>query len=393
MIEATEKKGSVGTFYIANALRIKGHSVDFVSVPQSGYDYELFSVHHVTEYKKIVQMPQKSKIRIIGGHALYSNPRPLVPFADLLCLGEWDTGLNDLEALTVHENVIKRIGWQNGQALPCARIESPLPKLIPYLNHENTGSVAWYIELARGCPFSCTYCELGNSVKFRPYSKEQILEAIQQCDLSKTRKINLFAPDEASCTFYDELEDFIKVFGGYTSTFRSMRVDTFNKNIHRIKNNVLVRLGIDGLTEETRFRVGKKIKDFDLVNFFESMTEKGHVNFKIFMIFGYPWEQIEDFKRFERVMERILRIELKKNSFIRIKWTPFIPQPSTPLAGEKPIYSQEMVEKINNWHTKKAKPKQTPGFFVSCDGIMSSRSHRDQVDLMTATENYFLTGI
>lgn len=201
---------SIGAFYVKCGLERAGHQVDIHSAPQQGYDCECISVHHVTDFERVVNMPKHSPIRVLGGHAFYSNPRPLIPFADYICLGEWDSGLENFEGLPRMESVITCSTWRIGQSLPTYRIETQLPPLRPYLNHDDTKSAAYYIEIARGCPFACHYCELGHSIPYRRRSLQEITQAIDMCDLTVTRKINLFAPDESSHPDYDAILDYMQ---------------------------------------------------------------------------------------------------------------------------------------------------------------------------------------
>lgn len=375
MIETALTAGkvlSIGAWYVKRGLERQGHYVDVNDSPRDGYDAELISAHHVTDYKHIVKMPKVSPVRIIGGHALYSNHKPLIPFTDYLCFGEWDLGFKDFSELTNE-----------------TRVENPLPSLEPYLNHDGTNSKAWYLEIARGCPSKCAYCELGNSTSYRVRSFEDIKQAIDHCDFSKTRKVNLFAPDEASHPNYDEVLEYIVERGGFPSGFGSMRIQKAQK-LGGLRPNTLIRVGVDGLTEERRFSVGKRISDKKIIEYFRAMVEHGHVNFKMFMIFGYEGETLSDFDKFARIMNHVLSLPVKKNISLRIKWTPFIPQPGTPLARMIPQYDMNMVSRIKKWHQIYRQPKRTPGFHVENDGIMSKQSHKYQCELMTAGEDYFL---
>jgi len=367
-----EKVLSIGAWYVKQGLERQGHVVDVQEYPIPGYDGELFSVHHVTSFKQVVNTPKVSPVRVIGGHALYSNHKPLIPFADYFCFGEWDNGFEKFSDITNESRTLET-----------------LPLLRPYLNHEGTNSKAWYIEIARGCPYKCAYCELGNSVPYRYRTLSEVQQAIDACDGKQSRKVNLFAPDEASHPYYDEILQYIMEKGFYPSGFGSMRVEKAQR-VRGLRANMLIRCGVDGLTEARRFAVGKRITDKDILNYFRIMMEAGHTNFKMFMIFGYEGESLQDFDQFARIMNHIRNIPVKKNTSLRIKWTPFIPQPGTPLAGMTPHYDRNMVKKILSWHKIHRAPKRAPGLHIENDGLMSERNHAEQVRLMTATEEYFL---
>jgi len=165
----------------------------------------------------------------------------------------------------------------------------------------------------------------------------------------------------------------------------------------RMKKNHLIRVGIDGLSEATRRRVGKPITNDMIVEYFKMLIARGNVRYKMFFMFGYPWEQLSDFDDFATLMERLRRIELKKSISVRIKWTPFIPQPCTPLGNCEPIYDFKMIDQIMVWHALHDKPRlrNRANMFFEADagGPMGFRSHRRQVDLTRGDEDILFKGI
>lgn len=402
MIEACKEEdaGSIGAWYIAEHARRQGYEVDFLRRTSKKYDVELISVHHCGDFERVAAMPKRAKYRIIGGHPMQNNPRPIIPFADAVCVGEGESWIksalpllekrDDIEALTDLPGTIISKRWKAGDLIPRANVETPLPDNPPYLNRPGTRSAAWYVEIARGCPFSCAYCELGNSMPYRYYPADKIKKTLDMADTKITRKINFYAPDEAAHPCYHEMFDYLEE-RGYMASFSSMRVDSILKRgLPALKKNVLIRVGIDGLTEETRKRVNKHISDDMIVEYFTKFIQRGHIQFKAFFIIGYPWERLSDFERFENLMKRIFTIPLKKNVSLRIKWTPFIPQPCTPLASAEAQYDFDLVEKINVWHAIHARPKREPGWYVENDGLMSARSHRNQCKLTKGDEYVLL---
>lgn len=262
----------------------------------------------------------------------------------------------------------------------------PLPDNAPYLNRTGTLRARWYIEIARGCPFKCTYCEMGWSMPYRVYSLSQIMERIAMID-GNTTKINFFAPDEASHPDYPQLMEGIRA-RGYRQSYGSYRVDRVLKRDLQIDigRNQLIRIGVDGLTEDTRKKVGKPITNEMLLEFFRRFSRIGHVQFKMFMMFGYPWEKLSDFDEWEDLMARILAIP-GGYRWLRIKWTPLIPQPPTPLGKEKAPYRTDIAERIRYWHkTKAAVVSKLRHWRIDNDGLMSAHTHAEQVRLTQGDE-------
>ena len=411
MIEACENQdaGSIGAFYIAEHARRVGYHVDFLRRPAPGYDIELISVHHCTDFPRLAMMRKQARLRVVGGHPMQNNPRPVIPFADVVCIGEGESWIKqalplleqrcEADVLSDLPGTIISANWKRGDVVPEANYERPLPDNPPYLNRPGTRSAAWYIEIARGCPYRCKFCELGNSSPFRLYPEEHLHNVLEQADVHITRKINFYAPDEVSHPKYHELFAHL-MKTGYSASFSSMRIDSILRRgiPPEMKTNHLIRVGIDGLTEETRFRVGKDITDDMIVEYFKLLTARGHVRFKMFYIFGYPWEKPGDFDGFSNLMDRLRReVTLKKNISVRIKWTPFIPQPCTPLGNTEPIYDFKMVDQIMVWHALNDKPRyrNKPNWFFEADakGPMSFRSHRRQVELTRGDETVLFSKI
>lgn len=394
-----DQRGSMGAHYVLQAARAAGLQVDLVTPEDDvgGYDLELVSVHHCSDMPIVRDVPRRGRIRIAGGHVMANNPRPIIPFADVVCIGEGETWITQAvarlredfrpAALSELPGAVVTESWVKGSQLPPPAVEPSCPKNPPYLNRSGEGhSATWYLELARGCPFSCHYCELGWSVpKYRPQDTEWILEQIDSIDTSQSNRISLYAPDEASHKGYGRILQRIHDRGMVTA-FGSMRLDRIVKLDLPLKANMLIRVGLDGLSEETRFKVNKPIKDADVVNYFRFMVERGHRNFKMFMVFAYPWERPSDFDCWARMMGHVLSLPTDANCHLRVKFTPFIPQPSTPLKDAEPNYSEAMVQRINDWFANHAKPYKNPGWYVKSDGILSRRSHARQVELTRGDE-------
>jgi radical SAM superfamily enzyme YgiQ (UPF0313 family) len=401
MVEPTtpENFGSMGCRYVMNAAESAGFHVDYLrpgGAATSDYDVELVSVHHCTDFPRLKALPRRAAMRLVGGHPSVNNIRPAIPFGDAFCVGEGETwivdALNRVAAgakaadLADLPGTVVRELHELGGPIPPGNTVRPLPKHPPYLNRAGKGhSQTWYIEMARGCPFDCHYCELGWAWKYRPQKTEWLLHCIDSVDPKLSKKISLFAPDEASHPGYGDALRRIHE-RGLTTSFGSMRLDQLVKRPLPLKPNMLVRVGLDGLTEQTRFRVGKPLTDDAVWDYFRFMSDRGHASYKIFMIFGYPWEATDEIGAWASLWDRIARIPRRVNAHVRVKFTPFIPQPSTPLGRSEPNYNPETVGRILDWFERVGRPWSRPGWFVANDGIMSMRSHALQCRLTQGDE-------
>lgn len=394
----TDDTGSIGAHYVAEHARRAGYGVDAIP-PNSrsgGFDVELVSVHHCTDWPRLAALPRRARLRIVGGHVMANNPRPGIPLADAVCIGEGESwivqALNRLEvdcraeALRGLPGTIISADHELGAPIPAANVEDPLPDNDPYLNRPGTLSARWYVEIARGCPWSCAYCELGHSMPYRPYSLDHLNRKLALIEPRWSKKVNWFAPDEASHPHYNELMNELKRLH-YQQAFGSYRVDQIlRRDVAVYSGSQLIRVGVDGLTEATRMRVNKRITDDMLVEFFTRLSAAGHVQFKMFMMIGYPWERAGDFDQWAGLMRRIAAIKVRTNCYVRIKWTPLIPQPCTPLADAEARYDLSLVGKIHRWHELHRVIAKRPGWHFECDGLMSMQSHARQIALTRGDE-------
>jgi len=389
MVEACADRdaGSMGAHYVAESARRAGYTVEAGPGP---CDVELVSVHHCEDFIRLAAMPRVDRIRIAGGHAMANNCRPAIPYADVICLGEGETWI--VEALgrlarECHPDVLRGMpGTVVCSDWPCD-IPTPVwepgvPRNPPYLNRAAAGHAAtWYLEMARGCPFACHYCELGNTVPYRIQNTAWLCEQLRA--IPRGDRVSLFAPDEASHPGYGDCLRTIADCGLITM-FGSVRADQVTRHDLPFPRNMLLRVGLDGLTEQTRVRVGKPIMDSDIVDYFSIMSDRGHANFKVFLVVGYPWERADDVDQWAALWERVRRIPRAANAHVRIKVTPLIPQPSTPLAGCVGRYDLLMHNRISQWFRRVAKPFRAdrPGWFFDQDGqIMSRRRWKLQCEL------------
>lgn len=408
MIEACEPEsnGSMGCQYIMNSIRESGFNVVYIDDDKNDngeYDLELISVHHCSDFPRVLGIKKRAPIRIIGGHPMQNNPRPIISHADVVCIGEGESWIKEvLAALDAEFSVDALVNipgtiiskyWTIGAKIPATRMEKTVPNHPAYLNIASKGHAKnWYLEIGRGCPFSCNYCELGHSVKARMRNFDDIIAAVDAIDMSLSKKITFFAPDEASHKHYGEILEYIHQ-KGFITQFGSMRLDQIlrKKNIP-FKSNMLIRVGIDGLSESIRFKVNKNLSNKTIVDYFHYMFENGHVNFKVFQVFSYPFETMQDWEEWENLYQEISSFDFKKHVMLRIKFTPFIPQPITPLGNETPQYNFKIAHRIKEWAKLNKKPRYGEyGINLTLDGVMNFKSHSEQCLLTNGNETIDLS--
>jgi radical SAM superfamily enzyme YgiQ (UPF0313 family) len=389
---------SVGCYYIENAVRRAGYDilyVPFLELKNTNADIYLFSVHHVRDmfYFKYIPSFIKNKITIAGGHCM-NNPFPFLHYFDLVCVGEGESWIIDVlniaEKTNGKKEFLSEAALLEG-SLTTDNMHCPVKKIYEksiddapcYLNcsNEDGHKDTWYIEIGRGCKSKCNYCELGWTSKYREKSKDVIISQIDNIERKKSNRVNIFAPDDFSHTNYDDTLKHI-IDNGLITNFGSMRYDNFEKIEKQHKKNFLFRIGLDGFSERVRDVINKKITNDEILNVICEMANRGFVMFKLFMIFSYEFETDSDFHQWLNFSKELnYRLSnLKRPIFLRVKFTPLIPNPLTPVEYFTPNYDIDRKKDIDKFFLEQKYAKKTNIVYIN-DGILEPFSYYSQAFL------------
>lgn len=406
MIESVhdEDTGSIGPYFVAEAVRSLGHTVDVIPFdsPRRHYDVELISVHHPASYPVFQQTPKHGKIRIVGGHVTYTDPRPLIPLSDVVCVGDGEVWIKDIiQKIDADRDYLKKVEhiegailpefWSVGDILPHPNFIRPLLNNPPYLSKPGTYKAAWYVEIARGCPFSCSYCEVGNSMPYRLHKLDEIIETIKTLDTNQANKIVFFAPDEASYPKYGELVKVAKAHG-MRQVVGLYRLDQIMRHDLQFEPNQLIKVGIDGLSERMRYQNKRRISNENIYDYFKLLTSRGHKFFKAYQLFSLPNETEDDFYEWEALMERVRAIPVRETVKFMIAWSPLIPRPKTPFANETPHYDTKVAKLIKNWHKRVAVPDSDPGWQIDFERMQGTKTYQKNVEMYSGNELSLIEG-
>lgn len=393
--EPTKKENtkSVGCFFIEDSVRKAGYKIEYIFVEnlrKTKADIFLFSVHHVKDIFMLERISNQKKNNVwIGGGHVMNNPYPFLNYFDIICIGEGEEWIvNVLDQYTDEkETFIRRCEQMPGTLTKNNQNEiieklyiSDISQNNKYLNksHSLGHKDTWYLEIARGCKSKCNYCELGWAGYYRENKKETVLSHINEIQNSPVKRINIFAPDDFSCGFYNEcLEAILRK--GLITNFGSMRLDNVKDIEIKHKKNFLFRFGVDGLSERLRTLVNKKTENKAIINTISQMAHKGFVMFKFFFIFSYPFEIEDDYQEFLMLMNEIKKemADLERPIFLRLKFTPFIPNPLTPMQYFKPFYNVETKQKIDLFFNREKYSSRSNIVFIN-DGILEPFSYYTQ---------------
>ncbi len=220
------------------------------------------------------------------------------------------------------------------------------------------------IEITRGCPFGCYYCQtpriFGKKVRHR--SIEVVLRYVELLLKRGIRDFRFITPNAFSYGSFDgktlnfsELEDFLKTlhklvkprggrifFGSFPSEVRPEHVtEETIALVKKYADNDNLVIGAQSGSEKI-LKLCKRGHTVEDVYRAVKLTLKAGLKAKVDFIFGLPGEEKEDIKATIKVME-----DLAKMGAIIHAHT-FMPLPQTPFAYKKPgKIDPELLKTIN----------------------------------------------
>jgi radical SAM superfamily enzyme YgiQ (UPF0313 family) len=328
---------------------------------------------HVLRMLKLAGIPLRAADRgpgdpivVLGGAAVFLNPEPLAPFADLIAVGEGEAlvpkmmaaivtddprrGLDSLlskdgfyvpSRYTVRYNddgtvagydgpgpVIRQRGWPGKMPMPQSVILTP--------NTEMAGK--YLVEISRGCPCMCRFCWAGyNYLPVRGFSRKEIVDRAREVR-AHTDKIGLVST--AVCD-HPEIEGIVDDLAGlgFQVSVASLRLDDLTPEFV-LK---LVDTGVQGLTlapecgsDRMRRVLNKQFTNADILDRARWIFENGVQNLKLYYMVGLPWERHEDVEAIvtltEQIRDVMIEVGRKRGRVGRIhpSVNPFVPKPGTP---------------------------------------------------------------
>lgn len=329
---------------------------------------------HVLQVLRLAGIPLRAKDRgprdplvVLGGAALFLNPEPLAPFADLIAVGEGEalvTPMMDALAGAPHPRagldrlqpqagfyvpsryepryhpdgtvaaydgpgtVVRQRGWPGKSTLPQSLILTPHTEM----------SMKFLVEISRGCPCMCRFCWAGyNYLPVRGFTRAQIVERARTVR-PHTNKIGLVST--AVCD-HPEIEGIVEDLSGmgYEVSVASLRLDDLTPEfVFKLADT-----GVQGLTlapecgsDRMRRILNKQFTNQEILDRADWIFENGIQNLKLYYMVGLPWETHADVEAIvtltAEIRESMLKVARGRGRIGRLhpSVNPFVPKPGTP---------------------------------------------------------------
>jgi radical SAM superfamily enzyme YgiQ (UPF0313 family) len=348
--------------------------------PLGDFDAIAFSVSFENDYLHVLQVlrlagiPLRAKDRsprdplvILGGAAMFLNPEPLAPFADLIAVGEGEPmvprmmeallgaseprrgieGLREKDGFYVpsryevryHSDgtvasyegpgrIVRQRGWPGAMGFPQSVVLTPHTEM----------SMKYMVEISRGCPCMCRFCWAGyNYLPVRGFTRADLVARAREVR-SVTDKIGLVST--AVCD-HPEIEGIVDDLAGmaYEVSVASLRLDDLTPSfVFKLADT-----GVQGLTlapecgsDRMRRILNKQFTNAEILEKATWIFENGIVNLKLYYMVGLPFERHEDVEAIvtltDGIRERMLEVARGRGRIGRLhpSVNPFVPKPGTP---------------------------------------------------------------
>jgi radical SAM superfamily enzyme YgiQ (UPF0313 family) len=348
--------------------------------PLRDFDAIAFSISFENDYLHVLQVlrlagiPLRARDRgprdplvILGGAAMFLNPEPLAPFADLIAVGEGESMVprmmeallgdadprKGLEALQprdgfyvpvrheVHYHadgtvagydgpgrIVRQRGWPGSMGFPESVILTPHTEM----------SMKYMVEISRGCPCMCRFCWAGyNYLPVRGFTRAELTARAREVR-GATNKIGLVST--AVCD-HPEIDGIVDDLAGmdYEVSVASLRLDDLTPQFV-LK---LADTGVQGLTlapecgsDRMRKILNKQFTNAEILDKATWIFENGIQNLKLYYMVGLPFETHADVEAIvtltDQIRERMLQVARGRGRIGRIhpSVNPFVPKPGTP---------------------------------------------------------------
>ena len=335
---------------------------------------------------------------IIAGGSMANCCEPMAEFIDLFLLGEGEEAVVELAGL-VREK--KKAGARKEEILLCAakkfewvyvpslyefeyegaKIKSfqpvlpglpgefknavvedfenasvPLEPIVPFVQavHERVS-----VEIMRGCPGRCRFCQASfcrRPVRYR--SVQRIVDIAKACYHSTGYDtVSLLSLSSAD---YPELEELVAGLRAYFQdkhvglSLPSLRVDGQLKLLPKLLTSVRkggLTIAVEAASEKLRQVINKPLKDEDLFAAVEAAYRAGWQRLKLYFMVGLPGETLEDVKRIVQLSFELAKLRKGidgKTGQINITVSWFVPKAHTPFGwlGQKPKLYFEQARQL-----------------------------------------------
>ena len=332
---------------------------DFAVIAFSlSYELDYF---HVVPILKASGIPVYARDRdethpliIAGGPCITTNPLPLSPFFDCLCIGEAEAILPEMLPVLidgVSENraeLKKKLSSLPGVFVPgysnhpvvrqWVKNLDDFPVHSTVLTRDTELGNMYLIEVERGCNWGCRFCLVSNCYKPMRFRAVDSLLNQAEVGLRYRKRLGLMGPAVTDHTQIEELVGKLHDMGAELSV-SSLRIKPLSPVVlgEVIEGGTnTVALAPEAGSQRLRDIIGKRIDEDDILKAVEKVAAQGIKQLKLYFMIGLPEETDADIEAIAVLVTKCKDIFDRHQSWSRITLTiaPFVPKAGTPFQRE-----------------------------------------------------------
>lgn len=304
----------------APALSLESHR------PLADFTVLAFTVSYELDYFNVVQILKASGIPlyaadrderhplvIAGGPCIISNPMPLSPFFDCLCIGEAEAIVPAMLPVLAEgisgkrDEMLKALASLPGIYVPQHYSGTPVarqwaaklddfPVASTILTKDTALGDLYLMEVERGCDWGCRFCLTSNA--FRPMRVRSLDKLIAQAKvgLKHRKRIGLVGPAVSDHPQIDELLAKLRKMGAELS-ISSLRIKPLPPIIFKEMAEggaQTITVAPETGTQRLRQVIRKGVSEKDIFEAIEKVAEQGIKQLKLYFMIGLPSETEED---------------------------------------------------------------------------------------------------
>lgn len=352
--------------------------------PLRNFDVVGFSLQYELSYPTVLNMLDLSGIPIraeerrnddpiiMAGGPCTVNPIPMSPFIDAFLIGEGEEAIFEIinvvyQSKGDRKGILKGLAGIEGIYVPSVHgkekdslikvkrryikdLDSapyPLSPVVPFTSvvHDRIT-----IEVSRGCPRGCRFCQAGMIYRpLRERSPERIMQIAEE-SLRRTgyEEVSLSSLSTGDyCNLIPLLKEMNKRFSErvVSISLPSLRVASVNKEV--LKEIKTVRktgftIAPEAATERLRKVINKDFNDEDYERALHALFSEGWENLKLYFMIGLPGESDEDVEAIPEMALKAIKVAKRYSKrFVNLSVTvsPFVPKVHTPFQwlGQEPL--------------------------------------------------------
>lgn len=355
--------------------------------PIKEFDIIGFSIQNELTYTNFLNMLRIADLKlhrkerndrhplIIAGGACTNNPEPLSDFVDAFVIGDGEeviveiadaykklkvdhptrdqllSSLSKIPGVYVPDyNELKNVNRRIVKDLNS--IDYPTSPIVPFIEIVHDRAT---IEIMRGCPRRCKFCQAGTVNKpVRMLKPEKVIalakETIKNTGFEELSLVSLSSSD------YPHLYDVARELGTFFSPKRislslpSLRADNLKEEI--AKEMLSVRqsgftIAPEAGTQRLRDHICKDLTEEKIINSVKTAVKSGSNRIKLYFMIGLPTETDEDINGIVDLAYLLIKEAkaMTSRAKITVNVSTFIPKKNTPFEDEKMIGLEEIKRK------------------------------------------------